>query len=267
MTRLVASSRKPIKLAPVLPNHALELAYRRRLDRLIAEMQESILTAVRKGYWLHPPEMAQDASPAAEFRKMFERLGSFWLKRFEAFGQQAGGTFARSALDAHDKTLLARLRSAGFSVRLQMSRAMNDALQATIGEQVGLITSIAEKQLAAVQGEVMRSIQVGGDLGGLTKALQKDFGVTRRRAEFIARDQNAKATATITRARQMDLDITHAVWMHSKRAHFRPSHLAFNGKTYAVAEGALLDGVRTWPGREINCRCVCRSVIPGLEAA
>ena len=44
----------------------------------------------------------------------------------------------------------------------------------------------------------------------------------------------------------------------------RASHVAASGKRYDVAKGMYLDGVWTWPGHEINCRCVSKAVIPGF---
>nr|WP_277347156.1 phage minor head protein [Collimonas pratensis] len=134
-----------------------------------------------------------------------------------------------------------------------------------MSEQVGLIKSIASQHLTEVQGLVMRSVADGRDLGTLAKGLEDRYGITKRRAALIARDQNNKATATITRVRQDSLGITEAVWMHSHAGkHPRPSHVAANGKRYTIKEGMYLDGVWTWPGREIGCRCISKSVIPGL---
>jgi uncharacterized protein with gpF-like domain len=128
-----------------------------------------------------------------------------------------------------------------------------------------LIRSIAAEHLDDVEGAVMRSVQTGRDLGSLTDELQQRYAQTRKRAAFIARDQNSKATATVVRVRQEGLGITEAIWMHSRGSrHPRPSHVAADGKRYTIIEGMYLDGVWTWPGREPNCGCVSRSIIPTL---
>ncbi|MFL9966937.1 phage minor head protein [Paraburkholderia sediminicola] len=138
-------------------------------------------------------------------------------------------------------------------------------MQSTIGVNVGLIRSVAHEHLAKVQGIVMRSVQMGQDLGSLLDQLLERYALTRRRAAFIARDQNSKATATVARVRQAGLGITEAIWMHSHGGrHPRPSHVAADGKRYRISEGRYLDAVWTWPGREPNCRCVSRPIIPGL---
>lgn len=89
-----------------------------------------------------------------------------------------------------------------------MTSQMNNALQATIAENVGLIRSIPEKYFTEVEGLVMRSVARGRDLSYLTDELQKRYGITRRRAAFIARDQNNKATSVVQSARQQALGIT-----------------------------------------------------------
>jgi uncharacterized protein with gpF-like domain len=77
----------------------------------------------------------------------------------------------------------------------------------------------------------MRSVQSGRDLVQLTKDMQEQFGVTHRRAAFIARDQNNNATAAMTRARQDELRLNEAIWVHSGAGkHPRPTHVAMQAR-------------------------------------
>jgi SPP1 gp7 family putative phage head morphogenesis protein len=252
-------------MAPVRPSAALQAAYQARLDRMIAAMNRDTQRQVKATYRANPPEMAQDESSAAALRRLMAGLGRKWEARFNEFAQTWGRKFTRDAASATDRAFAANARKAGLTVRFQITRAMNDVMQATIGEQVSLIRSIPEEYLKDVEGSVMRSVQIGRDIGGLAAELEKNYGITRRRAETIARDQNNKATASMTRVRQQEIGITHAVWLHSAGGKQpRPSHVAFSGKQYEIARGAFLDGVWTWPGVEINCRCVPKSVLPWL---
>ena len=114
----------------------------------------------------------------------------------------------------------------------------------------------------------MQSVSQGRDLAGLTKGLQKIHGVTRRRAQFIARDQNNKATAVMTRARHLELGITKAKWLHSAGGKQpREAHRHFSGQVYDIREGHDFgDGNGpVWPGTAINCRCVSVPIVPGFE--
>lgn len=143
---------------------------------------------------------------------------------------------------------------------------MRDALEATVAENVSLIKSIGSQYLTAIEGHVMRSVTTGRDLAPLARRLELQYGVTRRRAALIARDQNNKATAVITRERQNELGIK-AIWLHSAGGKEpRPTHVANSGKVYDPKEGWFDPdvGEHIWPGTLINCRCVSKSVIPGL---
>jgi len=255
-------------LDPVRPNAGLTSRYRRRLERLIDEMQASLVYWLRAKYRANAPEIAQDASPAMELRRTIRKLGRRWERNFDRASQELAAYFAQAAQDRTDAQLRDILRRGGFSVRFKATAAQNDVFQATVGENVGLIRSIAQEHLKSVETRVMRSVAQGRDLDSLTRELQEAYGVTRRRAALIARDQNNKATATMTRVRQQELGITQAVWVHSAGGKTpRPSHVAMNGKTYDVAKGMWDPDERKWirPGELINCRCTSRSIIPGFD--
>lgn len=253
-------------LPPVRPNAGVRTAYQRRLEALIDRMADNVARAVEKAYRASPPEMAADASPAAELRAALRRMAKHWQAEFDRLAPELAEYFTRAAADRSDAALSALLRKRGFTVRFKASRAQNDVVQATIGENVALIKSIPARYMTGVEGAVMRSVSTGRDLGTLAKALQEQHGVSKRRAAHIALDQNNKATATVTRVRQKELGIKKAVWIHSGAGkHPRPEHVAFSGHTYDVEKGAYLEGKWTWPGFEINCRCTSRSVIPGFS--
>ncbi len=199
--------------------------------------------------------------------KEFGRLGRRWTKRFNAEGPKFAKGFADAAKMQADRTLFKQVQQANMKVRFTLTPTMQDAYDAVIGEQVGLIRSIAQEHLADVQGLVMRSVQQGRSLGDLTKAIQERYELTRERAALIARDQNNKATATFTRVRHLELagEDAEAIWVHSAGGRVpRPSHVAATGKLYKVKQGMKLDGVWTWPGVEINCRCVSKLVLKGI---
>lgn len=268
-------------IAPVHPNAGLEVQFRGELERLVDDMQRSIVYWVKAAYRAKTPEiakLAQDSesryygmSPARALIATMRRLGRQWTRRFDDLAAEMAEHFTTQVSRRSDAALMANLRKAGFAVEFQPSRAVNDALQAAIGEQVSLIKSIAQEHLTQVEGIVMRSVQAGRDLEYLTEELQKRYGITRRRAANIARDQNNKATATITRVRQLEIGITQARWLHSAGGrHPRPTHVQAGRDrvVYDVSEGWYDPAVkrRIWPGTEINCRCVSRPIVPGIPA-
>jgi len=276
--KLYSKTSKPHVLPPVRPNVGLELQYRRRLDALVTEMHRSIVFWLTRTYRSNPPHLARDASPAADLQAEMNRLARRWNRRFATAAKKIAAFFTRSVSQRSDAAMKGVLKKAGFTVQFKMSQPVQDIFTATLNAQVGLIKSIASEHLTDVQEIVMRSVQQGGDLQLLTDELEKRYSLTRERARLIAKDQNSKATATITRVRQQQIGITQAIWLHSRATgkHARPEHVAFAagkhegptgpGPVYDVSKGAFLEGKLTFPGWEINCRCVSRSILPALKA-
>jgi uncharacterized protein with gpF-like domain len=260
------------KLRAVRPNVGIENLYRRRMWRIIDAMHESVMFWVRQTFKANEPEVvaiATDESPAATLRKTMRRMSRQWQRNFNRAAPLLADYFATSVDKRSEAALKKILKDAGMAIEFKMTPAQRDILSATIGAQVGLIKSIPQKYLQDVEGHVMRAVQKGMDLQELTKALQTSYGVTRRRAALIARDQSNKATASMTRARQIDAGLFEAEWVHSGGGKEpRPTHVAAGKRRqrYDVRKGWYDPAVKRhiFPGEEINCRCVSRSVIPGF---
>ncbi len=264
--QLRAPTRKAIELKPARPNLGVAAAYQARLDALIHQMHKSILYWVTAAYRANTPEIAQDASPAVEMQKLMTKLARRWTKAFDQGAKELAAHFADKAMGGTDANLKAILKRAGFSVPFKRTAAVNDAYQAVIFENVGLIKSIASEHLADVQGFVMRSVQAGRDLGPLRDEIVHRYGLTKKRAALIARDQNNKATAVMDRARMDALGITKAKWHHSGGGKEpRESHLKADGTIFDVKKGCLIDGEYIQPGELINCRCIKSAIIPGFD--
>jgi SPP1 gp7 family putative phage head morphogenesis protein len=264
--------RKPKKtLAAFRPNVGIEAAYRRRIDDLVEEMHLSVSYWLLAAYRNNTPVMAMDdILPASALTKALKKLVARWYRNFDRASEDLAKYFAKSVANRSDKQLESILRRGGFSVKFKMTRAMRDIFNATRAQNVALIKSIPQQYLGDVEGLVMRSVQTGRDMGFLAKELQKTYGVSKRRSALIARTQNNLASASMNRARQSELGITTAIWMHSHAGKVpRPTHLKNDGKTYDVAKGWYDPDPRVkrfvQPGELINCRCFSKSVIPGFS--
>jgi len=281
MAKLVSPTGKDILLRPVRANAGVEAAYKKQLDRWIDAMHKSLTWWITAQYRANPPmSLAQDAglesfrdgSPANAMRRAIHRMSRRWMKAFDKGADDLAKYFVDKAAGATDVQLKDILKKAGFTIQFKTTAEVNNAMQAAIGENVGLIKSIGSEHLSQVEGLVMRHMQTGRDLGALTKDLTERYDITKRRAAFISKDQANKMTAVINRTRQAELGITQARWKHSGAGrHPRISHLAAGrdnggkGKLYDVAKGCEIDGEYIWPGQLPNCRCTSQSVIPGLE--
>jgi uncharacterized protein with gpF-like domain len=213
-------------------------------------------------------DMAMDRKSAAEaITEAFAKLAKRWQKKFDEAAPKLARWFATAAAGRSDSTLRTILKDGGFSVKFTMTPAASDIINAAVAENVALIRSIPQQYLTQVEGAVMRSVRQGRDLGPLAKELRAQYGVTKRRAAFIALDQSNKATADMTRARQVEKGYK-AIWRHSHAGKEpRPTHVANDGKPYDPAVGWLDPAInkRIWPGTEPRCRCYTQTIIPGFE--
>jgi SPP1 gp7 family putative phage head morphogenesis protein len=146
---------------------------------------------------------------------------------------------------------------------------MEDALDAMIAKNVGLIRSIPRQYYQEVQGIVMRNYAASRDTRTMAKEIRSRYAVTSRRAILIARDQSNKCTSIIERVRMREIGIKEAIWIHSHGGRTpRPTHLAMDHKRYRIEKGMWDSAVKKWiyPGELINCRCVTRAVLPFTPA-
>ena len=247
---------KPKLLKPIPPNAGIEAAYAKQITALLDEMTDSVEYWLKAGYRKHEPLMAQD-SVSTDMQKIIQALIKRFIKKFDKLAPEAAQKFADKTFKHTDRTMAMHLKAMGWTVPFKVNKPMQDALNATIHENVGLIRSIPQEYLTDIEGAVMRSYAVGHDLKTMTDEIQRIGGVTRRRAAFIAHDQTSKANATATLARSVALGFTKAVWRHSKGGKEpRPSHVAASGTVYEQGKGCLIDGEWILPGTLPNCRCL-----------
>jgi hypothetical protein len=266
----MAASKQPVTLTAIRPQPAVRIEYQRRLDELVDEMGKSLLYWLRASYRAEPPATIAQDSATSILAAAFDRLQARWLGRFEELAPKISTWFAAGSKARVDGTMKNDLRKGGFTGKFQLTDAMRDAYHAVVDENVGLITSLASQHLTGVRTALMQSVQTGRDLGHLAQHLEKQVGITKRRAAFIARDQSNKATAVMVRTRALELGITKARWLHSAGGKTpRPEHVKAgrNRLVFDLAKGHDFDNGEgtVWPGTAINCRCVAVPIVPGFE--
>jgi len=296
--------KKPKTLRQVQPNAGIRAQYSARMLRLIEEMTRSYEHWLVACYRANKPRMAMDsitgvsptatikdypvdfvriswdddglgwmaldASPAAELQRELRSLGARWQQRFDEGAPELARWFSKRVTRRSEDALRAILKKSGYTVKFTMTRKMQDVFGATVAENVSLIKSIPQQFHTKVEGLVMRSVATGRDLHQLTRDLQQNFGVTERRAKFIALDQNNKATSALMKVRHVELGLNEGIWLHSHAGKEpRPTHLANHGKKFSIAEGWYDPDPRVrrriMPGELIRCRCTWRPIVKGFS--
>lgn len=251
---------------PVRPNAGLKTAYQRKLEAMLCNMTSTALNPVL-GLYVPEPTLAADASAEDMIATLKQRFAEWAMEHGNAAADMAGW-FGEQSLSMVSSAFKHSLASAlGHTVKLQLTPRIAEALQAVVAENVTLIKSIHTVYAEQVQELVLESVHAGRDIAGLKTALEERYGVAASRAEFIALDQNNKATGFIEQQRRLDLGIDESMWFHSGGGKVpRPSHVAAHRVTYKTAQGCLIDGEYIRPGEKPRCGCVSAAVIPAFSS-
>lgn len=256
---------------PLNPPDVVEAKFRAELDRMVERMQKTTRRELDKLYRSpEAPTVAMDAS----FSSMAARLVRELTRRFTALFVDRAGGLAKAWAEGISRQSAVGLGqslkdvSGGVTLKTDViSGAVADVVKASIKQNVALIKSIPREYFLEIEGEVMRSIQTGRGMADLQPFLEKRYGITKRRAALIARDQTSKATAAVNRARMQGLGVKKFKWLHSMGGKEpRPLHKnVLNGNVYSFDDPPVIDertGEKGFPGQLINCRC---RMVPVIE--
>ncbi|MDV2861842.1 phage head morphogenesis protein [Phytobacter ursingii] len=236
--------------------------YASSLKSLITRMVDST------NYWATAQYNAsiQCNRGALDVAERIQEIREKWVLEFSESAVRIAPAFAQAADNFSTRALKGSLTAAEIPrVKFTMTPQMEEAINEIVAENVSLIKSIPERYFTQVETITMESIRRGRDLQYMTEELQKQYGITRRRAENIALDQNNKACSQLARVRQKSLGITRGIWIHSGGgSHPRPLHVKAHGQEFDLDEGLPIgdNGEYVLPGEEIHCGCSWKPVLP-----
>lgn len=252
-------------LRAIQPNAGVRAWYRKRLIKELDAMQRSIAYWLESAYRKREDEIVGDASPARDLLAVFTANMRKWTRRWDTLADWLGRRVINRIDDSTTTAMKEAFKAAGFSVKFDRTRNLNSVVEAYVSWNVGLIKSIGREYLEDVRGIVMEGVGMGRDLGFISEQLGNRYGITKRRAKLIARDQTDKASQAIQRVRDEKLGITEGIWMHIPGQHTsRATHVAMNGKRFNLNEGLYDSAVKrnVLPGELVACRCTYRAVLP-----
>lgn len=267
-------AKKPRELTAVRYNAGNMLWYRSELKRMVAAMNKDVRAEVLAIFERHEVAqvevMAMDAiNPVELVKDKLKELTAKWMAKFIKRSTPLATDMSSRTIKVADRALASSIAKEGMTIKMQMTDAMTQRVDAIIAENVSLIKSIPEKYFTEVEGMVYRSVTRGNDRKQLVDDLMDGFskrsGITRRRAVNIANDQIRKATSALSSIRQQAAGITEGIWMHSRgQAHPRHKHLKADGEKFKLADGYPCgdNGQNVMPGEEINCSCTWKPVAP-----
>jgi hypothetical protein len=278
MTELRAPGKKDKTLPPVTHSVQTEAFYRAALQKAIANMTSSyewwIASKYRAAVEANEARLpiAMDASPGDAMKGLFgelARLRAYWSKYFDDFAGKLAEQATEKWYADNANSWQGKLKRAGFDIKMQLTPSQKLILKAKVPENVALIRSIQEQYHTDIEGIVLRNFTAGRDLSTMADQIKAKGQVPTRRAAFIARDQSNKASAQMNGARQRELNLKFATWVHSSAGKEpRHSHVTAGREQFVFDTQKGIDFGDGFgfvlPGEAINCRCTSRSIIPAL---
>ncbi len=131
-----------------------------------------------------------------------------------------------------------------------------EMLEKWVSANVDLIKTVPKDSLGSLKEKVYSDYMNGRSTTNIVKELQRQYGLDKRRARLIARDQTAKLNANITQSQQREAGVSKYKWSTVGDARVRDSHDDLNGKIFSWDDPPETDGGRRChPGEDYQCRC------------
>lgn len=141
-----------------------------------------------------------------------------------------------------------------------------------VSDNVDLIKTIPASALDKMKDIIYTGYTQGESTTDIMKNIRKQYGISKRHAKLIARDQMGKLNADITKKQQEDAGIECYEWSTSMDERVRrgdkmakgaidpmgDNHQRLEGKIFRWSDPPLVDrkrGRRCHPGKDFQCRC------------
>ena len=193
------------------------------------------------------------------------RLVKRWSSpKVQAQGRRIAESFVQTALKKSERDLK---RTTGIDA-FSHSPGMREYLKASAYSNATLIKSIPARYLEEVGIQVAENMRAGMRPSYIVEALQKNYGVSERRAKFIARDQTGKIQGDLSEKQQRGAGFEYFQWIDSDDSRVRHWHSEIANRITAYGKGVYRwddlplseTGQPIKPGQDYNCRCIAKPV-------
>lgn len=249
--------RPEITLRPIDPRTSAEVEYQRILFRMLTAMLRAVKDDILPAVSVERTMLTMDS--------VGDRIsGVFGLYRrlVDKLKEQATGlsrALMRVEADRHTERFRETATAAlGIDLKAVIREAdIGEAVSLAAERNAGLIESLSADTVKKVEQATLENLTSGGSAKQLEKQLAEDFGVAKRKAKFIARDQTAKLTGDLNRIRQTQAGIGKYRWATSRDERVRASHRANEGKVFSWSDPPSTGH----PGSAPRCRCRAIAII------
>jgi SPP1 gp7 family putative phage head morphogenesis protein len=129
-------------------------------------------------------------------------------------------------------------------------------LASAVASNVSLVKSVSDDTRARIANAVIAGVQQSQSSVEVARVINRGLRMSTERARRIAKAEVNKAVKALTMARFEEAGFDQAFWRHSANPNYRETHLARNGRKYALSDPV-------WGGLyEPFCGCWAAAVWP-----
>lgn len=169
----------------------------------------------------------------------------------------------RHALASMEQEAKGGLNGVGISPR-EFSPSLSNFIMERYGEDLQkYIKGWTIESIQRLRSRVLANAFTGYRASGLVEEIQADYGVSERKAQFLARQETSLVLSTYREGRYKDEGITEYEWQTAGDSRVRTVHQHLNHKIFTWDNPPIIDemGHRGTPGESFNCRCVACPII------
>ena len=125
------------------------------------------------------------------------------------------------------------------------------------------IKTFADQEIRTLRAKVEENAQAGYRFDNLIDHIQDRYGVTQRKAKFLARNETMIMMSDYQEQRFAAAGVRRYIWQTSHDERVRSSHSELNGKPFFFADPPMIDstGRKCNPGQDYGCRCIARPIL------
>jgi SPP1 gp7 family putative phage head morphogenesis protein len=206
---------------------------------------------------------------ASAFREKAKKVHASLVKKIGEIEKDLDKTIEDSSI-SYDKTV-ASLDDGfrGVAKSLEINPTMSEEARRKISETYSnnmklFIKKFSKSQIVALRETVEKNAFEGYRFSALQTGLEHNYGVTKNKAKFLARNETSIFMSKFREERFSEAGIKKYQWSTSHDSRVRDDHKHLDGKTFFFSSPPIVDkatGARANPGEWYQCRCVAIPVI------
>ena len=146
------------------------------------------------------------------------------------------------------------------SIKPNLTTSVKRAIQQDYTQNLDLyIKDWQDQAIYRLREQVEANVVQGFRSDRMVEAIQAEAGVSRRKAQFLARQETSLLVSKYRQASYQEVGLNEYQWSTSHDVRVRHDHKDLDGRIFRYDNPPITDdatGARNNPGEDFNCRCV-----------